>query len=111
MKKNSLKIEIWKYLALFSLCILAFLWIFQVLFLNSYYEWVKTREIKQVAFTLKRQKDSKNLSQLIDNLSYEKGICIEITDENLNYLTTSSIVSRGCVLQNSYTNTYKADLI
>jgi len=111
MKKNSLKIEIWKYLALFSLCILAFLWIFQVLFLNSYYEWVKTREIKQVAFTLKRQKDSKNLSQLIDNLSYEKGICIEITDENLNYLTTSSIVSRGCVLQNSYTNTYKADFI
>jgi len=74
MKKNSLKIEIWKYLALFSLFILAFLWIFQVLFLNTYYEWVKTKEIKQVAYTLKRNASSPNLEQTIDNLSYEKSI-------------------------------------
>lgn len=111
MKKNSLKIEIWKYLALFSLLILSFLWIFQVLFLNTYYEWVKTKEMKQVANILKRKKNDKNLSQIIDNLSYEKSICIEVTDQNFNYLSTSSIISRGCFLENSYHNNYKTDFI
>lgn len=111
MKKNSLRIEIWKYLALFSLFILIFLWVFQVLFLNSYYEWVKTREIKQVAYTLKRNKNSKDLNQIIDNLSYEKSICIEITDANMNYLSTSSIVSRGCFMENKYHSAYQSDFI
>lgn len=111
MKKNSLKIEIWKYLVLFSILILVFLWIFQVLFLNTYYEWVKTREIKQVAFTLKRNKNEKDLDQLIDNLSYEKSICIEVTDRNNNYLSSSSIISRGCLMENKYQASYKNDFI
>lgn len=111
MKKNSLKIEIWKYLALFSLFILAFLWIFQVLFLNTYYEWVKTKEIKQVAYTLKRNASSPNLEQTIDNLSYEKSICIEITDAYLNHILGSSIISRGCLIKNGYNESYKRDFI
>lgn len=111
MKKNSLKIEIWKYLALFSLLILAFLWIFQVLFLNTYYEWVKTKEMKQVAYTLKRKKSAANLEQIIDNISYEKSICIEITNKHLDYLLGSSIISRGCLMKNKYNQAYKTDFI
>lgn len=111
MKKTSLKIEIWKYLALFSLFILVFLWIFQVLFLKHYYEWVKTKEIKQVGYILKRNKDKENLSQMIDNLSYEKELCIEIMDQEGNYLSTSSMISRGCTIKNNDQLSYKADFI
>lgn len=111
MKKNSLKIEVWKYLALFSFLILAFLWIFQVLFLNSYYEWVKTKEIKQAAYTLKKNKDSASLEQIIDNLSYSNSVCIELTDKLGNRLMGSSIISRGCLTGNNYNNSYQADFI
>lgn len=111
MKKNSLKFEIWKYLILFSLFILAFLWIFQVIFLNSYYEWVKTKELKQVAYTLKKNKDSNNLERIIDNLSYNKSVCIELTDALGNRLTGSSIISRGCLSENKHNATYKTDFI
>lgn len=111
MKKNSLKFEVWKYLILFSLFILAFLWFFQVIFLNSYYEWVKTKELKQVAYTLKKNKDSDNLEQIIDNLSYNKSVCIELTDALGNRLTGSSIISRGCLSENKYNATYKTDFI
>lgn len=111
MKKNNLKIEIWKYLALFSLFILAFLWIFQVLFLNTYYEWVKTKELKQVARILTNKKNSVNINQIIDNLSYDKSICIDITDENGDSLYSSSIVSRGCFVGNNYNHNYKSDFI
>ncbi len=102
MKKHNLKIEIWKYLALFSLSILIILWLFQVLFLNSYYEWVKTKEIKQVAQIINQKKNNPNLDQIIDNLSYNKSICIELTDRFGEHIIGSSIVSHGCYMGSTY---------
>ena len=37
------------YLTIFCVTILAFLWFFQVIFLNTFYEWVKTKEIENIA--------------------------------------------------------------
>ena len=111
LKKNSLSIEIWKYLVLFSVIILAFLWFFQVVFLNSYYKSVKVREIRQVANTLVKKKSSNNLSAIIDNITYDKSICIEITDSYLETINSSSIISRGCIVDFKHNYRYKDDFI
>lgn len=111
LKKNSLSIEIFKYLILFSLVILAFLWFFQVVFLNSYYRSVKLREIRQVANTIVKKQNSDNLSTIIDNITYDKGVCVEITDDFMSMLESSSIISRGCIVDFKHNYTYKSDFI
>lgn len=110
-KKNSLTIKIWKYLVIFSVAILSFLWLFQVIFLKTYYKSVKKRELRKVANLLKFKKDNTNLATIIDNITYDKNICIEITDQE-NYSThTSSITSRECMIDYKNSYTYKQDFI
>ena len=70
MKKHSLSSKIWKYLVLFSLAILLFLWLFQVIFINKYYEWTKTRHIKQIAQELLTSDTATSIYETLDRISY-----------------------------------------
>lgn len=110
-RKNSLTVKIWKYLLIFSIIILAFLWFFQVIFLKTYYKSVKKREIKQVARTLIKNKNNENLSEIIDNVAYQKSICIEIIDHTLLSLEATSIISSGCMMNYHNAYSYKKDFI
>ena len=110
IKKNSLLVKIWKYLILFSILVLAFLWLFQVIFLNSYYKNVKTRELKEVGATLKKKKNLDNLDEIIDDISYDKSICVLITDSDISEVQSSSFVSRGCMMD-MHTNSYLEEFI
>ena len=49
LKKNSLKFYLWIDLAIFSFLILALFWLFQVIFLNSYYKYFKKKDMNNVA--------------------------------------------------------------
>ena len=113
LKKNSLGVKIWLYLCLFSLLILAFLWLFQVLFLNTYYEWVKSKQIRTLAADLRSQYKNNDWTELLDDMAYEKGICIEVSKDGRT-IYTSSAFNRGCMI-NSERNPsilyYKNDFI
>lgn len=93
LKKNSLKIKVWLYFILFSVCILAFLWIFQVLSLNNYYEYSKKGEIKTVVTKIKNNYNG-DLS-VLDTLSNNYQVCIEVY-ENYNNSYISNNYDRGC---------------
>lgn len=110
MKKNSLKVKICKYLILFSILILSFLWIFQVLFLDRYYEFEKTKDIKEVAKKISRSKSIDDLHQVIDRFAYEKNICVEITNRK-NRIYSSEYLSKGCLNGNESDIHYKNDFI
>ena len=47
--KNKLATKIFMYLAIFSLFILIFLFFFQVIFIDTFYEWTKTKTIKNLS--------------------------------------------------------------
>lgn len=98
MNKNKLSIKVWKYFVLFSVLVLMFLWFFQVIFLKTYYKRTKTKEIKQVAKIIYKNKSSYNISQIIDNITYDKSICVEITNGNGRSVNSSSFLSRGCLV-------------
>ena len=110
MKKNSLNIKIWKYLSIFSIIILLFLLIFQILFLNKFYEIQKTKDIKEVAEKLKSSKTEKDLSKVINQNAYDKNICVEITDKE-ETLYSSKYLSHGCLMGNEENINYKSDFI
>lgn len=94
-KKNSIKNEIWKYLIIFSILILGFLWIFQVVLLPSYYENSKTKELEKVVSSLSHAyytKDNiKDFFNNVANIAHTSGVCVIISDtlSNVDYTTDS----------------------
>ena len=91
-KGYSLKINIWLFLTAFSIFILCFLWLFQVIFLNSYYKSYKTKELDKAATELKSSVKLNN--QVITEIAQMHDICIEIYGEN-TYAATS--YNKGCM--------------
>ena len=92
---NKLKHKIWLYLIFFLFIILACLWLFQVILLNSYYEWSIRSKLNDVASSIK--KGSPDLKNMLDELAYNNDICIEVVDRNKNILYSSNYFYRGCL--------------
>jgi len=100
LKSNSksLTTKIWLFLVLFSVLIIAFLWFFQVISINNYYEWYKTKEINLVAKIVKKNYGKDNFENIINEIYYRKGICIEINTNNEIIYSTDNM-NRGCLVE------------
>lgn len=118
MMKNSLKRKIWHYLIIFSLVIISFLWLFQVIFINKYYEYSKTKDIKRIANKLLTGYKSENIYNTLDEISYQENLCIEITSSNStlyrssttsNCLFSKGILKESFINSGSYEETYNLE--
>lgn len=109
--KNNLKNEILKYFLVFSLFIVGILWLFQILFFNSFYRIQKTNDIKIVAEKMKHNKTNKNFGEIINDLAFDKGVCIEIIDSNYDLLYGSTYFGKGCISGVERTYQYKYNFI
>lgn len=94
--KISLIKKVWLYLIIFSVSILSFLWFFQVIFLNSYYTWVKINDISNIATKIETSYQSNNFEELVDILAYNQDVCIDII-RNDNQIYYSSGLNRKCI--------------
>ncbi len=107
LHKNSLKVQIWLYLAIFSISILVFLWIFQVLFLDTYYRIYKSKQIKEALNDVIINYDDNSL----EKIARESGVCIELLENNTITYTTN-MFNKGCMGGRGYENSsYKKDFI
>lgn len=95
-KNHNLTQKIWLYLIIFSVIILTFLWLFQVIFLNTYYEYVKIQDIQKIASQIKKNYNSDNFEYMMDNITFDKGVCIEIISNGDPLYSTNSY-TRGCL--------------
>lgn len=91
--------NIWFYLIIFTFIILLFLWLFQVVFINSYYEYSKTRQIKETANEIIKNYDNISTTTL-ENLSYKNDVCIEIVKNQMTIY--SSNMYQGCLASDKY---------
>ena len=95
-KESSLKEKIWSYLIIFSCLILISLWLFQVIFLNSYYEWSKKQDLRKIVNEITEDYKNDTLLNNLDNISFEKGICVQvIKDGEVEY--GSGNFNHGCL--------------
>ena len=89
MMKNKLSTKIFMYLAIFSLFILVFLFFFQVIFIDTFYEWTKTRTIKNLSKDILVTENDTSLYDKLDKVSYKENVCIELTNSNGDNLYSS----------------------
>lgn len=85
------------------------MWLFQVVFLNSYYEWYKKRDIETLVTQISKSYQPDTIESLLDNISYKNGVCIEIvTDGTTTY--SSDHFNRGCMILNKLDNIPKKEM-
>ncbi|MBR1376277.1 MAG: HAMP domain-containing histidine kinase [Bacilli bacterium] len=97
-KNRSLTANVWSYLTLFSIAILGFLWLFQIVFLDKYYEYYKTKDLIKAAEYVNSNYQNNGITNM-DIISHDYGVCVEIFDTN-NIIYSSNMFSRGCMLEN-----------
>ncbi len=111
---RSLTLHIWSYLAIFLTIILAFLWILQVLFFDTYYENRTIGLIDKLAIKTKVYYLKNKESTYFDLISYENNACIQIIQEN-ETIYSSNGTRRGCLYNiednTELTNSYIYDFI
>ena len=108
--KSNLRYKIWLYLIVFSLSILLCLWLFQVIFLDGYYKWYKTKELINTIETITTTYNDENYEEILDNISYDRGVCIELIRNNkLVYI--SNLYNKGCMANIEGNYDYKSDFI
>mgnify|MGYP002544806063 FL=1 len=111
-KKSNLRTKIWMYLIIFSASILLFLWLFQIIFLKTYYKEFRLNKLENSVKKVLNSFHDSNYEDLLDDISLEDEICIEVVNNNMTkYL--SVIYNKGCMgaetsVENSY---YKKDFI
>ena len=111
MMKNSLHIKIWQYFLIFSLCILGFLWTFQVLFLNQFYRASKKKDIEAVAAVVLKNKNRTNLPTILDREAMNRSVCVEAVNEKASTLYSSMFFGKGCITKKEQSMQYKKDFI
>ncbi len=97
LNENSLKRHIWFYLIIFTFIIILFLWLFQVIFINKYYELSKEDQIKKT--TLEIIRNYNDDSDYLDKISYEDNVCIEVVKNRMT-IYSSNESNRGCLISN-----------
>lgn len=99
LKKNRkyLQKKIFFYLIVFTIIIFILIWLFQVFFLKNNYEYGKKIELINSIDSLKDQyvSNSSNISEILNQYAYNKGICSEIYfNKELSYATMPQ--NRSC---------------
>lgn len=96
--KHFLRNRVFIYLICFSLLILLLLWLFQVIFLKYYYESFKTSELNSTinAIKVSYKYNKESIYSLLENFSYDKGICSEMVVNNTLVYSTNPL-NKGCL--------------
>jgi signal transduction histidine kinase len=90
LNKIRLKWKIFAFLLGFCALLLVVLWLFQIVFLDTFYKRIKVTEIRRGAAVIINNIESENISEIIADISDNSNITANITDLNgRNLLRTS----------------------
>ena len=77
-KQSSLRWKILKYLLAFVFAMISLIWLFQTVFLDSFYKSIKTKNLEYVASPVSYLLEDDSLQQQIDSLSTDNEVCIRV---------------------------------
>lgn len=82
MKKNRLSIrwQLFGYLAILIGALLIVLWLFQVVFMDSFYKTIKKNEVIQVGEVIEKNIDNPNIFSIMDTLAERRDVDIVLTN-------------------------------
>lgn len=92
---RSLKYQLWLYFALFAAFIMAVLWLLQIMFLNTFYEQMKLRQIESLGNSIVQKYGAADFEDLIQQYAFQNGVIIQIFDQTGTELFSSNLFRGG----------------
>lgn len=112
-KGLSVKWKIFIYFSVFTLIMLILLWLFQIVFLNSFYRLIKTNEIKECAEEIIDNIESENIDEIIEKICTDNYICVRVINTTFqdpflfNDIYSVGTTKSGRILYMSYMDLYR----
>lgn len=105
-------VKIWLFFMLFVCIVFLLMWLFQVIFLEWFYESMKIRDTAKVAQQLVSDYGTEDFESDAADIALQNEMCIEILDENGRELYYNCMYNGKCLLhgENSGTFFYLIDL-
>ena len=97
MKLNfkSLKAKTWLYFMTFTAIILIILWLLQIIFIKTFYQEMKIKEIVKIGEKIETDYNNGKIDEDINHMAFKNNLFITIYDEESNTLKSSDIFGRG----------------
>ena len=109
--KTSINSKIWLYMTIFSFIILIFLWMFQILLLDTYYEHRKASDMKKTANEISKNYKLKTTEEFLfylNRISFRQGICVELVSNDERF--TIGNMNNECMRGGGF-NKYKKEFL
>ncbi len=103
-----LRIKIWMYFIAFTLIVFILLWVFQILFLERFYESMKIRDVERAAVSLASsydEMDSSDFGEAITRIAVENDLCIDILDRHGRSVYSREVLG-DCLIHGKGNNVY-----
>ena len=95
---HGMRFHIWLYFMLFVVAVFFLLWVFQILFLETFYERMKTDDIRKVAQTMQRHYQDEDYATLYDELAYDNDLCILVLDQYYRPVYSKDLMGNACLI-------------
>ena len=93
-----MRMNIWVWFMEFVLLTFLLLWVCQVLFLQNFYDRMKTRDIIRLADTMEEQYNTGNYKNDFQNLAFQNELCIEVLDKYEREVYAQHIMGESCFI-------------
>lgn len=106
LDKISIKYKLFIYLSAFAAVMLVMLWLFQIVFLDDFYKFIKVNNIKSSAETISKNIDNENLDTLLDSIARQNETFIKIFNEDGSSEYSSDTAFDSLIHKLPYENLY-----
>jgi signal transduction histidine kinase len=96
-KTLSIRRKVLLYFTVFSALLIALLWLFQVVFLDSFYKMIKTQNIKACAESVVGNLESDGLDDLVEEVARKNDVCILVVTAGLQRVASAD-ASPDCLI-------------
>ena len=90
-EKMRIKYKLFFYLIIFTAIMLVLLWLFQTVFLESFYRSIKTQSVKASAQEIAENINTSDLQSYIDDVAQRNDITVRVFDEQNNEIASENI--------------------
>lgn len=82
MDRKGLQFKIWRYFVVFAGILLVLLWLLQIVFLRTYYQYMKTLQVQKIGDTIAAAYGTSTFSDTVYKYTFNNGLFVQIVDEN-----------------------------
>lgn len=97
-QRNSIEMRIARSLLFYTLFTVLLLWVFQVLFLNTYYHALRRKSIIKAGSEIISCISAENFDERLENICYTHGMCTLIIDEHGTEVNSVDMLGRRCLI-------------